>query len=343
MMRILLVLWSATFVASIPPPYSGTVWVSPSIVTQADPTAYVSHTYVGQMQKTMYDRRPPGWITVNAYVFKVSFDDRTSADFLVNPEFGSSSTAEVYVARYAPAIGQLSTSMRKEMREVWINAGDAPAGGGNQSILLHTEYADRHLEDGFLEEVLIHESGHTSFDAEHAQSAGWLAAQSADAAFISTYARDHPIREDISESLLMYYAYRHRPSGISRRDWDTIGATMPHRIAYFDGLNLDWHPMVTSTNIEPSESAIACTLEAYPNPFVDALVLDASCPAGYSILSLHMYDQIGRRIWRSQSDDTRTSRRFLNTEFLPAGRYVLTATLGSDQRVFNASILVVKR
>lgn len=342
-MRTLLILWSATFVASIPPPYAGTVWVSREILTADDVTAYTNHEYLGQQQKTIYDRRPPSWITVNAYVFRVYFGDQTTADFVVNPEFGSPSASEVFVSRYAPAIGQLSTSMREDVREVWINGGDAPAGGGNNAILLHTEYADRHLADGYLEEVLIHESGHTSFDAKHAQSAGWVAAQAADAEYISVYARDYPTREDISESLLLYYAYRHRPTALTRRDFHLIGSTMPNRIAYFDALDLDWYPMVTTTNKEANASTIDCTIGAFPNPFEDVVHFESSCLGEDSIMSLRIHDMQGRLVSVAKHSNLWRGQSTLDGLVLPAGRYVATVTVNHDGHVVNRSIVVIKQ
>ena len=64
-------------------------------------------------------------------------------------------------------------------------------------------------------ETLVHEAAHTSLDSAHASAAGWLAAQSADPTFISTYARDFPAREDIAETFVLYLAVRYRSDRIS--------------------------------------------------------------------------------------------------------------------------------
>lgn len=279
------------------PPYSGTVWIDPDVITPDDPTAYAGHTYSGRGMRTIYDRRPAAWIQVNAYLFEVSFDDGTTAEFIINPEFGSAEAAEVHVARYAPPIGQLSTSMRRDMREVWINGGDEAAGGGNNSILLHTGYGERHLADGFLEEVLVHEAGHTSFDADYAQSAGWIAAQNADGEFISTYARDNPVREDISESLLPYFAVRYRRDRISQADYDKITQAIPNRIAFLDGLTLDWYPMVagTGTGVVEMPERLVLKTTGYPNPFTDRTTIRFDLEATTRV-SATVFDVAGRRV-----------------------------------------------
>jgi hypothetical protein len=295
MRSLLLILAPLLLTSHVDPPYSGTVWISPDIITSSDPTAYSGLTYTGRGLRTIYDRRPPGWVQVDAYLFEVAFDDGTTSEFIVNPEFGSADAAEAFVANYGPPIGRLSTSMRKDMREVWINGGDAAAGGGNNSILLHTVYADRHLADGFLEEVLVHEAGHTSFDAEHAQSQGWLEAQAADPDFISTYARDNPFREDISESLLPYYALRYRPDRMSQADLDRIGQAIPNRIAYFDALDLDWYPMVTGTGVEPETPTLSDLAPPYPNPFSGRTSITVQMPRPGE-LTVSVYDLLGRKV-----------------------------------------------
>ena len=118
-----------------------------------------------------------------------------------------------------------------------------PFGGGNDNILIHTGKAAEYLRDGVLEEILIHEAAHTSLDPVHAAADGWLAAQDADGGFISDYARDHPGREDVAESFGPFFALRHRRERISRGMAETIEATMPNRIDYFDRLDLDMHPV----------------------------------------------------------------------------------------------------
>ena len=110
-------------------------------------------------------------------------------------------------------------------------------------MLIHVGQADLYLQDGILEETFVHEAAHTSLDAAHASAPVWLAAQSADPTFISTYARDFPRREDIAESFLPYLAIRYRPERISLSLANTIMQTMPNRIAYFDNQLFDMHPI----------------------------------------------------------------------------------------------------
>ena len=83
---------------------------------------------------------------------------------------------------------------------------------------------------GILEDTFVHEASHTSLDSYHAESSSWLDAQLADCEFISDYARDYPIREDIAESYLPYLAIRYRSDRISEDLKKKIEDAIPNRI-----------------------------------------------------------------------------------------------------------------
>ncbi len=238
-----MVLMTITRVAVLgEPPFGGTIFIDPDIITSTDPTTFQGASYAGRGNRRMFDRRV-GWIHVNAYLFNASFDDGLTAEIQVNPEFGSESAASTEAQKYGQVIGRLPTGLRTDMETVWIHRGVNPFGGGNNNLLIHTDQADLYVADGILEETLVHEAAHTSLDAAHAAAPGWLAAQTADGEFISTYARDNPNREDIAESFLPYLAVRYRPDRISQSLADTILQTIPNRIAYFDNQPFSMYPL----------------------------------------------------------------------------------------------------
>lgn len=227
------------------PPFGGTIFLDPDIITASDPTTFQDAPYAGQGMRTMYDRRVNNWVTINAYLFNASFDDGLTAEIQVNPEFGSSTAASMEAQKYGNAIGQLPRSLRVDVQTVWIHQGVQPFGGGNNNLLIHTGQAALYDADGILEETLVHEAAHTSLDAAHASHPNWLAAQTADGTFISTYARDNPLREDIAESFLPYLALRYRLDRISPELANTFMQTIPKRIAYFDSQPFEMYPLVT--------------------------------------------------------------------------------------------------
>ena len=225
------------------PPYRGTAFIDPDLIVASDPSALRSLDYAGLDTRRMFDRRAEAFVPTDAFLFNAAFEGETTVEVQVNVEFGDAATAKRHAAFYARAIGQLPAGLRTRVETVWIHRGDMPFGGGNDNILIHTGKAAEYLRDGVLEEILMHEAAHTSLDPVHAAADGWLAAQAADGGFISDYARDHPRREDVAESFGPFFAVRHRPERISRDMAETIEATMPNRIEFFDRLELDMHPV----------------------------------------------------------------------------------------------------
>jgi len=237
------------------PPWYGTIFHWPDTITESDPTVFSGVTYAGQGWRSMYDRRVNSAPSVYAYLFTATFSDgRPSAEIQVNPEFGRAA-AEIEAAKYGASIGRLPNVLRRDVGKVMIHKGLEKFGGGGGGILIHTGYAeDVYIPDGILEETLAHEAAHTSLDADHASSPGWLQAQIDDGDFISEYSRDYPNREDIAESFVPYMAIRYRSNRISVEDYNTITTQIPNRIAYFDAQNFDMAPIP-----EPSTLALLCT------------------------------------------------------------------------------------
>ena len=102
------------------PPFSGTIFIDPDIITSDDLTTFVSLSYNGQAQRTMYDRRVADWITISPYLFPAVFDDNTTIEIQVNPEVGTVEDAMVQAEKFAPVIGRLTTELRKDVETVWI-------------------------------------------------------------------------------------------------------------------------------------------------------------------------------------------------------------------------------
>jgi hypothetical protein len=212
--------------------------MDPDIITAADPTTFQALTMRGQGNRTMFDRRANAFVQFQAYLFDATFSDGLSAEIQVNPEFGSSEAARVEAEKYAIVIGRIPKALRIDVLTVWIHKGMEPFGGGNNNLLIHVGQGDAYIADGILEETFVHEAAHTSLDAAHAASAGWLSAQAKDVNFISTYARDNPTREDVAESVLPWLAVRYRAGRISPAQITKIQRAIPNRLAYFDSLNL---------------------------------------------------------------------------------------------------------
>lgn len=242
-LRALLLLATASTALAAEPPFKGTIFLDPDIITAKDPTVYQSIKANGSGTREMFDRRTDGMIQVNAHLFTALFSDQEKTiEIQVNPEFDEAKAKEL-AAKYAEVIGRLPKCLRADVDTVTIHAGDKPFGGGNRNLLIHTGQSEQYERDGILEETLVHEASHTSLDDKHAKAAAWIAAQKADAAFISTYARDNPTREDVAETFLLWLAVRHRPERIDAKLINQVKQTVSHRLEYFDQQKPDISPV----------------------------------------------------------------------------------------------------
>jgi len=220
------------------PPYAGTVFVDPDIITAADPSAFIQIISIESGPRTMFDRRADNGngdrVTINSRLFQASYTDGNAIEIQVNPEFDPSEAA-IKAKFYGYAIGQLPKLLRLDVKTVWIHKGDKPFGGGNDNLLIHTDSPRYH--GTVLEETLFHEACHTSLDSR-LYGATWSNAQTLDAEYISTYAKDNPAREDVAESCALYYAVRFKPERLSEKDLNLITKTIKNRMLVFDSLGM---------------------------------------------------------------------------------------------------------
>jgi hypothetical protein len=145
------------------PPFDGTIFLNPDIITGSDPSIFTSLAYAGQAERTMFDRRVDDWITVRPFIFNANYADGLSIEIQINPEF-STEEAEKEARKYSFLIGQLPKDLRRDVRSVWIHKGTELFGGGNNNILIHTGQSLEYEKSGIIEETLIHEAAHTSID-----------------------------------------------------------------------------------------------------------------------------------------------------------------------------------
>ena len=147
-------------------------------ITLDDPTTFVKLYYNGKGTRTMYDRRVEAWVNQEPFLFPAKFDDGLEIEIQVNVEFGDYLKAMGEAEKYAIVIGRLTTELRKDVETVWIHKGLKPFGGGNNNLLIHTDWSLKHYEEqGILEETLVHEASHTSLDSYHSKDPDWLSAQ----------------------------------------------------------------------------------------------------------------------------------------------------------------------
>ena len=246
LLALLLLIPSLSFGSKEEPPYYGTAWEFPDIISSDDFSTFQELIYKGEDEREMYDRRKGGrWVTNKAFLFDALFENQV-IEIQVNNEFKNSTQASTEASKYAEIIGRLPNFLLTNVQTVWIHKGDNDYGGGNNNLLIHTGRTQEYLEHEVLEEILIHEAAHTSLDWNFNGSINrseWEEAQKKDKNFISIYAKDYPDREDVAETILPWIAVKYRKDSISQEDIDIILTTIPNRLKLFDEQNFDIYPI----------------------------------------------------------------------------------------------------
>ena len=222
-------------------PYSGTIFVDGDVITGSDPSEFQSLTYLGQQLETMYDRRTDSYNDVNAFVFTATYSGSGDIKVRVNPEFGSSAAAQVHADRFARDVGRMPRFLREGLRSISVQDGLQLFGGGGGDILIHLQQADAYGD--ILEETLVHEATHASVDALFYGNLEYKIIQSLDNQYISTYAQTYPDREDVSESILLWIAYRYRRDRISTTDAEKIFGAISNRMSFYESRNFSMSPI----------------------------------------------------------------------------------------------------
>ena len=140
-------------------------------------------------------------------------------------------------------VGQLPNFLRKNLKTITVHKGNKDWGGGNKDILIHTGTKYGACE----EEVMMHESGHTSLDwnwGGSVKSSKWKKAAKADNKFISKYAKKYPQREDVAETINWWIAVKCKSDTISQSNYKKILDGIPNRLKYLDEQNYDTYPLV---------------------------------------------------------------------------------------------------
>ncbi len=188
------------------------------------------------------------------FLFNAIYEERI-IEIQVNPEFKNESNAYDVAVFYSNIIGQLPNFLLVDLETVWINKGKHSFGGGNRNFLIHTRTGKKAISKGVIEEIFIHEGGHTSLSftsneasmsssIDHSKTQGWKEAKKKDKEYISSYAKKNPRSEDVAESILTWIAVRYRSDRISKKDKEIILKTIPNRLKYFDEQNFDMYPLV---------------------------------------------------------------------------------------------------
>ena len=114
------------------PPFQGTVWVDPGIITESDPSTFAGVVYSATTHRQCWDYRIEEWRHTEVHIYRGEFDDGSHTEFWVNAEFDRNE-ARVHAEWFARALGRLPLVLRQCGTAVEIHSGDQGAGGNGGS------------------------------------------------------------------------------------------------------------------------------------------------------------------------------------------------------------------
>jgi len=227
---------------------SGTAYLTKHAITPESPSDFLGITFTGIDARETYDRRVEEFITEESWIFTANYQcGRPTVDVVVNPEF-TEAEALFEATRVAQVLGQLPIGSRVAIDEIWIHDGWELAGGGNNAILVYSDYFNS--ERDYIEEIFAHEAAHTSMDyfwGGVVDEKMWNEAVASDGQFISQYAADYPDSEDFAESYGAFLIWAlNRGQGKFSNVAPGIEALIPARLAYIESLGPDYGPLPAS-------------------------------------------------------------------------------------------------
>ncbi len=211
-------------------------------ITEDDPAAAFCLRFDGLTRAEMPDKRNDLLFADDVQVFTATYSDDTHVGIWVHPDIATEEEATALAAPVAEAVAKLPTAMRSLLNHVVIHAGDETAFSEDigRFFVLYSDNIRSRISTNDLQETVFHESVHATIDVPHAQSAEWLAAQTADGAFVTTYAAENPADEDMAESALFAWAMVKHPDRLPPETQAAVAALMPNRLAYFEKLFADF-------------------------------------------------------------------------------------------------------
>lgn len=219
--------------------FHGTVWDLPMLFGEDDPNTFESLIYMGQGLRMTYDHRdtPEGWKNRSNYLFNATYSNGYTIEFQMSTEFEDFDELSELALAYAYDLGRLPKIMFKQLKTYSVFNAPFVAGGGSNNIVVGHNFNDPITQNIALTELNLHEAAHVSLDWVFGgliQEARWLKAAADDNYYISSYAENFPLREDIAETISVYLLFRYRPDRTNPDLIEMFRRLIPNRIAYFD-------------------------------------------------------------------------------------------------------------
>lgn len=156
----------------------------------------------------------------------------------VNRDDWNRSEAILHADLYATAIGRIPKILRLDLDTATVHDGMDLFGGGSRDILIHHGHAvNYYIPSGNLEETLMHEGAHVSLDHHIYGTDEWNTAVELDNKFVSDYAMENPLSEDVSETYIVWFATRYMQDRFTTQELEDWEYYMGYRFAFFDSMS----------------------------------------------------------------------------------------------------------
>ena len=213
-------------------PFQGTAFMSPRILTAADPSALRSVEYAGRGERVIWDHRVMDWITVDAYLFNAR------------------AAARVEVDAYAADIGRLPAVLLSNLAKVHVNASrPAQSGGGNPPPAGPARSTDG--MGSLRRSCSTRAPTCRSTEPWSTTPPGTPPSRRTARSFRTTPATT-PTARAVAESILPYFAVWFRAERLGPGQRQAIGEAIPARLEYFDAQGFDGSPYMPAVPALPT-------------------------------------------------------------------------------------------
>ncbi|WP_132537099.1 hypothetical protein [Rhizobium sp. PP-F2F-G48] len=211
-------------------------------IQETDPEEQSCTTYKGRFRAEMPDKRHETLLVDNVDVLQIAFNDETSLAVWVHPDFGGWKRAQGTLVALESALAKLPLFMRSRLDHVVLHSGNetAFAEDAGRFFVLYSENIDERISTHDLEETVFHEAVHASMDIPVASSTEWQDAQKADGTYVSDYAKEHPVREDLAETAIFAWTLLKHPGRLPQDLEIGLKRLIPNRLRVLNSVFADY-------------------------------------------------------------------------------------------------------
>ena len=232
---------NASDAANSKPPFDSSYEIAPYTAKNAPSVDYCV-AYLGEDMKRMPEKHigieyGGNWVK-NVSVYEARYSDGTNVGVWLHPDLVSKvKHHEDYIYKVADAIALLPSKMRDPLDHSILHYGPnlkyvAFASREWKGMAIYHNYFD-YMErrgDG-IEETVFHEAVHAILDNRWRKTKEWKDAQEADGRFLTRYAKENPLEEDLATSFVFVYNLIEHPEDVPKWMSQKIQETIPHRIS----------------------------------------------------------------------------------------------------------------